>query len=92
MHDVECRSRWLSRRALLSDVGQRNVGLCGRYHEGLQLICKVARPDGTTDAKLFVTTTRSLEGGMTTGAPRVFVSYLHDIEPHKDWVLTLATG
>lgn len=28
---------------------------------------------------------------MTTIAPKVFISYSHDTEPHKDWVLTLAT-
>ena len=28
---------------------------------------------------------------MTTIPPRVFVSYSHDTEPHKDWVLQLAT-
>lgn len=28
---------------------------------------------------------------MTTTAPKVFISYSHDNEPHKDWVLTLAT-
>jgi hypothetical protein len=26
-----------------------------------------------------------------TECPRVFVSYSHDDQPHKDWVLTLAT-
>lgn len=28
---------------------------------------------------------------MSTQPPKVFVSYSHDSEPHKDWVLTLAT-
>ena len=28
---------------------------------------------------------------MTSPAPKVFVSYSHDSEPHQDWVLTLAT-
>jgi hypothetical protein len=28
---------------------------------------------------------------MTTAAPKLFVSYSHDSEQHKDWVLTLAT-
>jgi hypothetical protein len=28
---------------------------------------------------------------MTSPAPKVFVSYSHDSEPHKDWVLALAT-
>jgi hypothetical protein len=28
---------------------------------------------------------------MTSTPPKVFVSYSHDTEPHKDWVLTLAT-
>lgn len=28
---------------------------------------------------------------MTSPAPKVFVSYSHDTEPHKDWVLSLAT-
>lgn len=28
---------------------------------------------------------------MTPAAPKLFVSYSHDSENHKDWVLTLAT-
>jgi hypothetical protein len=28
---------------------------------------------------------------MATTAPKVFFSYSHDSEPHKDWVLALAT-
>ena len=28
---------------------------------------------------------------MTTIPPKVFVSYSHDNQPHKDWVLALAT-
>ena len=28
---------------------------------------------------------------MTSSAPKIFVSYSHDTETHKDWVLTLAT-
>ncbi|MFN4327648.1 MAG: toll/interleukin-1 receptor domain-containing protein [Limnobacter sp.] len=28
---------------------------------------------------------------MTTPSPKVFLSYSHDSEPHKDWVLALAT-
>ena len=28
---------------------------------------------------------------MTTPSPKVFVSYSHDSDPHRDWVLTLAT-
>jgi TIR domain len=28
---------------------------------------------------------------MTTSAPKLFISYSHDSEQHKDWVLTLAT-
>lgn len=28
---------------------------------------------------------------MTTTAPKVFFTYSHDSEPHKDWVLALST-
>jgi hypothetical protein len=37
-----------SARALSSDVGQRNVGLCGPQLDGLQLICKSLGRMGST--------------------------------------------